>query len=341
MHGNSRQITNDPNDASRTIFSTLTLGTVEAPANRYQHVAFTIRRDNQLYLKKAADLDYDDYIIALFFNGKDVTPWNETLFVERNNAEAESAIDIALTKNLYRIFKKVGCVGDSWTAGYLQTSQGVYGSRPIYSWVEYMKNFDNDWINGGYSGASANTYLSGTTPSNGPGYAAIQAAGRCQAYTVALGINDSNTDLETHIPVGSSSDIGTNNNTFYGWYSKIIDTLRTINNKAFVFCFTMYPGLNNGTTDLTSRYEPYNEAIRTIVAYYQDSQGYATDRVRLVDLEHRDDLFAIYGRGYDLNGNHKGCVGWEMLAEQLKIALGDEIRQHPDIFHDIVTIPYD
>ena len=335
INGTSRQITNDTDDATRSVFTELTLSSV----SRYNLIAFTIRRPEFTFaLKNVINLDLNDYIIALFFNGENVTPWSETLFEKTSVAFEHLTPKVEyLTRNLYKIFKKVGCIGDSWTAGYLDSGAHIYGRSDGYAWTDYMDSPNAEWVNGGYSGAMTSTYLTDEISSNGGGHLAIENAGQCQAYIIGLGFNDSRPVESGGLTLGTSSDIGdTSKNTFYSWYSRIVEWAIGLNGDAFIFCQTMYPPLNNGVTDFASRFAPYNEAIREIVAYYQEDN----DRIRLLDLEKRSDLYASLGRGWDVNGRHHGCVGYEFLAECLKSVLGEELANNPALYHDVREIPY-
>lgn len=337
INGTSRQITNDTNDSTRSVFTELTLSSV----SRYHLIAFTIRRpDFTFALKDAINLDLNDYIIALFFNGENVTPWSETLFDKISVAFDHLTPKVEyLTRNLYKIFKKVGCIGDSWTAGYLDTDEHIYGRSDGYAWTDYMQTSNNEWINGGYSGAMTSTYLTDEISSNGGGHLAIENAGQCQAYVIGLGFNDSRPIVNGGLTLGTSTDIkDISKNTFYSWYSRIIDWAYNLNEDAFIFCQTMYPPLNNGITDFTSRFAPYNQAIRDIVNYYQNIEN--NNKIRLLDLENRADLYASLGRGWDVNGSHHGCVGYEFLAECFKSVLGDELANNPALYHNIREIPY-
>lgn len=336
VNGTSRQVTNNTSDTSRTIFSELTL-----TASRYHLIALTIRRpDFDFALKDASNLDLNDYVIALFFNGENVTPWSETLFVQPSVAFGHYVTKPDfLTRNLYKIFKKVGCIGDSWTAGYLDSGAHIYGRSDGYAWTDYMDSPNAEWVNGGYSGAMTSTYLTDEISSNGGGHLAIENAGQCQAYVIGLGFNDSRPVAVGGLTLGTPSDIGdATKDTFYSWYSRIVEWAINLNEDAFIFCQTMYPPLNNGVTDFTSRLTPYNTAIRDIVDYYQTTEN--NDKVRLLDLEKRADLYAALGRGWDVNGSHHGCVGYEFLAECLKSVLGDELAANPELYHNIREIPY-
>lgn len=336
------QITNNPN-YSTTYQASFTDGLSSAPNSIYQTVCLCINTSTKsLVWKNNKDLAPDDYVLQMFINGSSVTPWLMSTFenpsVINTHLIGYSSKAETLTSGIYKIFKKVGCIGDSWTAGYLDSGSRVYGRSDGYAWTDYMVFNGTEWVNGGYSGAMTSTYLTDEIISNGGGHLAIEAAGQCQAYIIGLGFNDSRPVSSGGLTLGTSADIGdTTKDTFYSWYARIVDWTMGLNDKAFIFCQTMYPPLNNGVTDFASRFAPYNAAIRDIVAYYQTG---GNDKVRLLDLENRADLYASLGRGWDVNGSHHGCVGYAFLAECLKFVLGDELAAHPDLYHNIREIPY-
>ena len=303
-------------------------------AKLYEFIVISINKtERTIEIKKSDSLSHDDCVLAVFRMGFNISPTPTPIIANRRSAE-RTAVQNNVIHGLYRVFKKVGCAGDSWTAGYIRdTDSGViYGKNNSYAWPSYMMEVDNQWINGGFSGASTRTYLTDYRPAIGDGFRALQDAGVCQAYTMAFGINDSNPNPELNVPVGSVSDIGTSADTFCAHYAEIINALLELSPNAFVFCMTIYPQ----TATLASRYQDYNEAIRGIVNWFQTQGNF---RIRLLDLANRADLFTAYPLTVDLSDNHYGCIGWGTLAGCIKIALDDELAAHPDVYHDINRVP--
>ena len=322
------------NDSSYTASKKVLFAPENITAKLYEFVAISINKTElTITLKKAQTLLPDDLVLAVFRYGLNVTPIPTPIIVNKRLVD-KTLTQTNVINGLFRVFKKVGCAGDSWTAGYIRdTDSGVvYGKNNDYAWPSYMEETNNQWINGGFSGASTRTYLTDYRPAIGDGFRALQDAGVCQAYTMAFGINDSNPNPELNVPVGDVSDIGTSADTFYAHYAEIINALLNISPNAFVFCLTIYPQ----TSTLASRYRNYNDAIRSIVDWFQN-QG--NIRIRLLDLANRSDLFTTYPLTVDLSDNHYGCIGWGTLAGCIKIALDDELADHPDVYHDINRVP--
>lgn len=229
-----------------------------------------------------------------------------------------------LNKHTANIFKKVVCCGDSYTAGYIVDSNGVAHSyNEEYAWPKYMEKLTNNtYINCGVSGANANTWLSASG-----GLAKAQASGIAQAYLIGLAINDSSTS-DRHLDLGVVSDIGTENVTYYGRYSKIIRELHAISPKAIIFVQTC-PNSD------TERYDPYNEAVRTIAAQYAEEYN-----VHVLDLANYRNLYTNSSLLNDLTGGHYTAIGYEQFAEILNYILSDYINTHVDDFQDVFAIPY-
>ena len=327
--GTRYQMSNDPNYTANNLirFESSTITVVN-----YIPICIAVDIGGlTISLKRLDQLTVNDAVMCVYFGGKNTTPWVVPFVKGSGSSDSEIKTKSILTSNLYKIFKKVGCIGDSWTAGYLKSlaTGTVYGKSEGYSWPDYMKDENRVWINGGYSGATVLTYLTDNTPSNGGGHTAIENAGVCQCYIIGLGINDSNPSVELNVPVGSPSDIGTNASTYYGGLSRIINWARNISSDAFILCCTMYP--QTGT--LATRYAPYNEAIRNIVSSYN------SDKIRLLDLAERGDVFGSVILSEDLINNHYGCVGWATIAGAMQIILDEEIGNNTAIYHDVRQLP--
>ena len=163
-----------------------------------------------------------------------------------------------------RIFKKVCCVGDSYTAGYIVDSEGtVHQNNEDYAWPHYMSSITgNNYINCGVSGATSKTWQE----RNG-GLDKATETGVVQAYLVGLALNDA--DSTIGLTVGSSSDIGTENNTYYAQYSKVLRKLNEISPKAKIFVMTV--------PDNSAKYTPYNNAIREIANNYNNLNVHVLD----------------------------------------------------------------
>lgn len=223
-----------------------------------------------------------------------------------------------------RIFKKVVCVGDSYTAGYIVDDQGVaHENNPEFSIPHYLSILTgNNWLNCGVSGASSKTWLTNTN-----GLAKAQTLGDTQAYLVGLMINDSS-NRSVHVDVGTISDIGTENDTYYAYYSKIIRELNTISPNAKIFIETCPK--NDDT-----RYSAYNQAVRDIYNAYKN-----TYPVHLIDLKENYNLFYNSLLVQDEIEGHYTAIGYEKIAEILIKIISNYIDNNITDFQNVAFIDY-
>lgn len=233
----------------------------------------------------------------------------------------EGSVIRNLNTHTMNMFKRVCCIGDSYCAGYINYN-GVIETHPEYSWPSFMEKLTgNEYINCGVNGANVLTWQS-----NVNGLAKAQTAGRVQAYIIGLLINDTS-DSERGVPLGSASDIGTNNQTYYGGLSKIIREVNAISPTAKIFVTTC-PKASSGNA--------YNEAIRTIVETYA-----STYPVYLIDLVKETKIWKQKSFTNDYVGGHYTAIGYEQMAEGLNYIISKYMDNHITEFQNIHKIPYD
>jgi len=224
----------------------------------------------------------------------------------------------------YKIFKKVCCVGDSLTAGYVLNSDGETAMvNEEYSWPHFMGTASgNTYYNCGSSGANTKTWLERQN-----GLAKAQAYGHVQAYIIGLGYNDGLDGEAYHLDLGIPSDIGTNNATFYGCMSKIVRELKTISPDAFIFMQTI-PSTN------TSRYSGYNQAIRYICNLY--ANDYDT---HLLDLYEYISLYTTSLLSKDSHYGHFTAVGYQVCSKNLQYIWSKYLNANSEDFRDLPDVP--
>ena len=291
---------------------------INALVNKTQKITTT-----KNYVRFRCYLAYDDgtnETASFIFNHND-----NSLIAQLYRLQNTINTSMNFAKDTYKIFKKVVCVGDSFTSGHIFDSQGVaHSSNPEFAWPHFMATSSgNEYVNLGISGANANTWLN-----NPNGLAKAKETGLSQAYIIGLGINDSSNDPTRNLTLGTSSDIGTNNVTFYGKYSQLIKELHAISPKAKIFVQTV-PNTN------TERYNPYNNAIRTIYNQYKD-----TYNCYLLDLADNIELYQSSTLIDDIVLGHYTALGYEQFAEILKYVLSNYINNNISDFQDVAFIPY-
>lgn len=241
----------------------------------------------------------------------------------------ESSKEQLITAKSVKTFQRVGCIGDSYTAGYIKTASNFANSSPNNSWPHYMENLTgNKYDNWGVSGSTAKGWMSGAGKLSD-----VQAVGnKCQAYIVGLMINDRTNEPWNlyYTPVGVASDIGTNNDTYYAWYYKLIQAVVAVNADAKIFCCTC---------PKWSSADAYNVAVKDIVQYCKTN----SQNVYLCDLAGED--FSVYYQDEtfvnDLTNGHYTAIGYEYMAEAFVNVLSDIINANLSEFKDIAFIPFD
>lgn len=155
----------------------------------------------------------------------------------------------ALNKNVnpsVSLFKRIGVIGDSFASGEVYSSGSSVDNYEM-SWLQIMAR-QNGFAGTNYSKGGL---TSGTWLTDSKGLSLLQSSVSDDLYLITLGINDANKMI-----LGTVSDIGTDAETFYGCYSKIIKKIKEKNNKSKIICFTLarYGG----------NYDDFSNAIKTI-----------------------------------------------------------------------------
>lgn len=272
----------------------------------------------KVLLLQNIELFYNDVIVAVVWFRSDGFPMSKIYVV--NEAPDKAITELPLSS---KIFMRVGVIGDSYTSGWIKDNDNK--NNPNYSWVKHMKQLTgNEWTNFGVSGSSTKSWVDGTLGQ----LPKVQTKGnKCQAYVIGLMINDQNTGASTYVPLGTSSDIGTNANSYYSYYYKLINALLLVNSSAIIFCNTC------PRTD--GDFPSYNQAVIDVVNYCQNE----SKKVYLVELRNyywRNETF----NNDALNG-HYTAIGYEYMAEIYNKAFSDTINANASSLKEVNLIPYD
>ena len=176
------------------------------------------------------------------------------LDLEKNlYAEDEQPLDrIVFDGGYARVFRTIGCIGDSLSSGEHESrdENGNYGYHDFYdySWGQYMAcNAGIKVYNFSRGGMSAKWFMESFADECG----VWTAEKRCQAYILALGVNDMYTK---QVELGSVEDIDlenpqNNKPTFAGYYAQIIQRLKVLQPDAKFFLVTLPNGIENLSGD--------------------------------------------------------------------------------------------
>lgn len=274
----------------------------------------------QLYVNYAGDFAYR------FEYGQDGgairwSPWQKVATLD--SIDSDLIFKKIIPRNITKIFRRVVCCGDSVTSGHIETDTSQVKSNPKFAWPYYLglKN-DAEYINTAISGASARTWLK-----NEDGLGKAYAAGKTQAYIIAFGMNDSNSNLSSYTPLGTPEDIGQDVDTFYCRYGEVIANLHYLSPDAYIFLFLM-PYENDTRA-------PYNEAIEYI------GETYSTEyNLHVVDLRNYVSYFDMPSITEDYTHYHWTAVSYKQFADIIDIAISDYILANVTKFQNVNLVEY-
>lgn len=247
------------------------------------------------------------------------------------------------TSDLYKIFRRVGVIGDSLAVGHMITNpyrssgSAVRASRNIeYSWPKVIgRDANAEWSIFGTSGQTTIDWLGSTS---GYGKAELEATGnKCQAYIIGIGENDlADSGNGTVVPLGTISDISQNNETpskFYEAYYRIIEVILAVNPDAKIFCLTNPVGAGEKRAG-------FNQAVKDIVALW-DSVN-----ILVVDLHKKHGALFEQANSFlkqDSNtmGDHYSAIGYNIIAKIIEEAISDTIKDNSGAFYNVRAISYD
>ena len=149
-----------------------------------------------------------------------------------------------IEKNEYplglELFENIAVIGDSYSSGELYPSSGAHDYYNV-SWIQLLaRKHGLKATNYSRGGLRADTWLTSEY-----GLKKMNQDTAKDLYFIYLGINDNIALSREEIEIGSVSDIGTENNTFYGNYSKIINNVKTKAPHAKIAIVNMNDGAKN------------------------------------------------------------------------------------------------
>jgi lysophospholipase L1-like esterase len=185
-----------------------------------------------------------------------------------------------------------------------------------------------EWTNFGAGGSSTKSWMNG-----GGKLAEVQATGnKCQAYVIGLGINDISNPA-TQVSLGTSADIGTDADSYYAYYYKLVKAVYAVNNDAKIFCSTLpQPTLTNVSG--------YNQAVKDIVAQCK-TEGISIWLLDLAGEYYTDDLYANNMYTTDRINSHYTPIGYNFMAECYRDVISDVINKNVSAFQNVFLIDYD
>lgn len=251
--------------------------------------------------------------------------------------DGEKPLDSLVTDGGFcGIFRRIACIGDSLSSGEFEgkTEQGqkTFHDMFDYSWGQYIARMAGTTVlNFSAGGMSAKEYLTKFAPQKG----FFDTDKACQAYIIALGVNDVTQTVDGKIEFGELSDISFTNgckDTFAGNYGKIIMKYKAIAPDAKFFLVTMPHCYEN------EKITPYNDKHRELL--YGMTELF--DNTYVIDLrEYAPKYDAEFKRNFFLAG-HMNAAGYLLTAKMIASYIDYIIRKNPDDFRQagFIGTPY-
>lgn len=233
------------------------------------------------------------------------------------------------------IFDTIACIGDSLSSGALEEHSAVgtfWHDVYEYSWGQYMaRTVGNTVYNFSKGGMTASTYCESFAESKGY----WDASKACDAYYIALGINDFYT-YPGSIEMGRTEDIATdwhnNEKTFAGYVGQIVQRLKEVNPNA-VFFFVTFPSDGDDAGRVEIRKE-HASLMYDLAEYFTNSF--------VIDL---GKYAPIYDEEFKLNyfvGGHMSTAGYYLTSKMIMSYTDYLIRHNTQVFRDAgLEIPED
>ena len=225
-----------------------------------------------------------------------------------------------------RIFRKIGCIGDSLSSGEfeLRNEDGSFSYYDMYdySWGQHIARMTGCTVyNFSRGGMTAKEYFESFADQCG--YWNPDKA--CQAYIIALGCNE----YVQKLSAGTMADVDffdyrNNNPTFTGYYAAIIQRLKTIQPRAKFFLMTM-PRENQ--LDTYTLREELNERIRELAERFENTY--------LLDLYQYAPVYDGAFREMFFMEDHMNPAGYVLTADMVCAYIDYIIRHNIRDFDEI------
>ena len=243
--------------------------------------------------------------------------------------ENEKPLDRIVTDGGFcGIFRKIACIGDSLSSGEFETKRadGTHGYHDFfeYSWGQYIARSTGSTVyNFSRGGMTAKEY----SESFGDSMGFWDRSKACQAYIIALGVNDITCESRGLFTFGTLDDIDLNdyhNNakTFVGYYAQIIQRIKEIQPRAKIFLVSPLQHGDNG--------DEKRKHVRDLL----EQMTKVFNRTYLLDMYnyapvHDTEYQARFRLG------HLTPVGYIVTARMIESYIDYIIRKNPDDFKQV------
>ncbi len=255
--------------------------------------------------------------------------WEKELFISEDEKPLDRLVDGYSNTS---IFRTVGFIGDSLSSGEFESKDDCgnagYHDYYEYSWGQYIaRKHGLKAYNFSRGGMTAKEYMESFAEKKdfwNPELA-------CQAYVMALGVNDV---INAGMEIGSVSDIDhddwrNNKSTFVGYYAQIIARIKSeIQPQAKFFFMTMMYHDEDPIRDEKRR--KHAEALYELAKYFDNSY--------VIDLYNYGPRYSEeYKKAYNLY-HHLNPMGYILTAKMVDSYIDYLIRKNPDDFRRVAFI---
>ena len=228
------------------------------------------------------------------------------------------------------IFRRIGVIGDSLSSGEHESLiDGQIGWHDYYeySWGQFMARACGSTVyNFSCGGLMARDFLLRIRE---PRFNIWDPQQRCQAYIIALGVNEILHNLRGEMYMGTVSDIHPdapekNAATFCGYMGRILSALKVIKPKCRIFLMTMPRGIAEPLQPLEKLHA---QLIREMAKLF--------DFTYVIDFyEHACVYDEEFRRVYYV-GDHLNAMGYLLTAKMTMTYIDHIIRENPADFAQV------
>lgn len=244
--------------------------------------------------------------------------------------EGEKPLDnIVSNGGFCSILRKIACIGDSLSSGEfesLENGEKRYHDMFDYSWGQFLARDAGCTVyNFSRGGMTAKEYDTFARERN-----FFSDEYKCNAYIIALGVNDVTRILNGDLEMGDIGDIDVkdyagNKPTFAGFYAKIISKYQLIQPKAKFFLMTVP---RNELDDERQRlYDRHAELLHEIAGLFENC--YVINLRKYAPVYDEE-----FRRNFNLGG-HMNAAGYRLTALMVESYIDYIIRNNMEDFKQI------
>ena len=230
------------------------------------------------------------------------------------------------------IFRHIGCIGDSLSSGEFEGTDEAggktYHDMYEHSWGQYLARMCGSVVyNFSRGGMTAKEYVEQFAKEKGY----LDPTLACEAYIVALGVNDVSHVIDGTLAFGDIGDVDpsspeNNKSTFVGYYASILQQYRRIRPDSFLFLMTM-PRESGCDTARRALYDRHRKMVFKLAAMLP--------RTYVIDLR-------TYAPPYDEEfkakfylGGHMNPMGYVLTAKMTASYIDYIVRHNMNDFKQV------